>query len=587
MRFEEKIKKRFASEYGEIWKPVKGGIRAALVYPNTYSVGMSNLGFQTIYHILNQRDDVTCERVFLPDREEREKAGGREDFCRSIPSGRRLRTFDILAFSVSFELDYLHLVEILQKNKIHPLRNRRKYGRDPMVWIGGVALSINPEPLADFADVMFIGEAEEMILEVMDALAGNPVRDPAGFKRFSEACLGLEGVYFPHAYAFHYDSLGRVAKIEHDPDFPPRIKRRWAGDLDRLPAVSRVMTPDTELNDMFLIELSRGCGRHCRFCAAGYIYRPPRFRSLDGVMKSVREGLYYTDRIGLVGAAVSDYPRLADLVREIRACGARISVSSLRADSLIPELMSALAESGHKTISLAPEGGSRRMREIMNKGIDEQDILNACRMALGYRILNLKLYFMVGLPFEENEDIEALVDLVLKIKEIQRQAGREQGRIGGITVSLNSFVPKPHTPFQWFPMNKKDALTKKIGYIKKRLNGKGNMTVIQDLPKWSVIQGLLSRGDRRAGALLISVAGRSGNWAQALKEAGPDLAGSPFREREKDEIFPWDIVEPGCRREYLYREYQRSASGRLTPACPEDSACHRCGVCGGSEEGHG
>ncbi|MEK6775371.1 MAG: radical SAM protein [bacterium] len=587
MNLDEKRKKRLASEYGETWNPVKGGVRVALVYPNSYSVGMSNLGFQAIYHILNQRDDVTCERVFLPDREGREKAETREDLCRSFPSGRLLRTFDILAFSVSFELDYVHLVEILQKNKIPPLRSQREYGRDPMVWIGGVALSINPEPLADFADVMFIGEAEEMIQEAMDAIAGNPVRDREGFKLFSRACLGLEGVYFPHAYAFDYDSLGRVDRVEHDPDFPQRIRRRWIRDLDRMPTVSRVMTPDTELNDMFLVELDRGCGRHCRFCAAGYIYRPPRFRSLDGVMRSVREGLSHTDRIGLVGAAVSDYPRMSELVREIRSCGARISVSSLRADSLTPELMSALAESGHKTISLAPEGGSQRMREIINKGIEEKDILNACRMALGYRILNLRLYFMVGLPSEETVDIEAIADLVLKIREIQKQAGREQGRIGRITVSLNSFVPKPHTPFQWFPMNKKDALAKKIGYIKKRLHQKGNITVIQDLPKWSVIQGLLSRGDRRVSSLLVSVVSGGGNWAQALKESGEVLAGSPFRERERDEIFPWDIVEPGCRRDYLYQEYQRSASGRLTPACPEDLACHRCGVCGESEERHG
>lgn len=577
--------KRLASEYGEPWKAARDGLRVAVIYPNTYFVGMSNLGFQAVYHLLNQREDVTCERVFLPDREESEKAGARNRLFRSLESGRPLKSFDILAFSVSFELDYLHIVEILQGGNISPHRRERIYGQDPMIWIGGVGVSINPEPLGDLADLIFIGESEALLQEVLDVRIEFPVRNLEGFEAFCQKIRHLPGLYLPHAYTFHYDSKGRVTKIENQEGYPSRIKRRWVRDLDQVPTLSWIMTPHTELNDMFLVELDRGCGRHCRFCAAGYLYRPPRFRSIEGVMESVRKGLGQTDRIGLVGSAVSDYPWMVELVQEIRALDGKISVSSLRTDSVRPELMTALAQSGHKTLSLAPEGGSQRMREVINKGIDEQGILDACRMVFASHIPNLKLYFMVGLPYETEEDLEALVRLVLQIKEIQMECGRDQGRIGRITVSLNSFVPKPQTPFQWAPMNKKDALSKKIGYIKQNLRKKGNITVIHDLPKWSIIQGLMARGDRRIGTLLCSVIDKGGNWTQALKEWGDVARESAFRTRDKDEIFPWEIVDAGCRKEFLYEEYQRSSSGRFTKACPENLQCHRCGVCRETGEG--
>jgi len=580
MSIEEKKRKHPAPEYGEPWNPVPGALRVALIYPNTYWVGMSNLGFQTTYHLLNLRKDLSCERFFYPDREEREKVKKGGQVFRSLETGSLLNAFDLLAFSVSFELDYLHVVEILRAGKIPPLRESRIIGRDPMVWIGGIGVSINPEPLAEFSDLIFIGEGEEMLQEALDALIQSPVKDRQGFDRFCGSVRDCEGVYLPHAYTFHYNSRGAVTTMEHQPGFPSKIKRRWVRDLDLYPTVSRILTPDTELNDMFLIELDRGCGRHCRFCAAGYLYRPPRFRSVESVLQSVREGLIYTDRIGLVGTAVSDYPWMPELLAEIHSLGARLSISSLRADSVTPLLMGALARSGHKTVALAPEGGSQRLREIINKGITEKVILDACRMTFSSEILNLKLYFMVGLPFEEDEDLDALVALVLKIKEIQLQEGKKLGRIGRITVSLNCFVPKPHTPFQWCPMNKKGALSTKISYIKAHLRKEGNVTVIHDLPKWAIIQGLLSRGDRRISALLCSVAEKNGNWAQALKAFGKGLEDSTFRGREENERFPWDLVESGCRREFLYQEYERSASRRLTPSCPEDLDCRRCGVCG-------
>ncbi len=577
--FEEKRRSRLAAEYGERWNPIRGGLRVALVYPNTYPLGMSNLGFQTIYHLLNQRSDITCERVFLPDREAREKAGNRSDLYRSFESGSLLSSFDVLAFSVSFELDYVHLVEILVGGAIPPLRKERRLGRDPQVWIGGVAVTLNPEPTADFADLIFLGEGEELLPEVLDRIAGVSESSFPSTDEIFPLLRDLPGIYIPSAYPVYFDSQGRIERVEPAPGFPERISRRWIADLSRFPTVSRILTPETELNDMFLIELDRGCGRHCRFCAAGYLYRPPRHRKLPAVLESVRAGLTLSDRIGLVGTAVSDYPQMEGLLKSLRRQGARISVSSLRADSLTPGLLDALLESGHKTVTLAPEGGSRRMRDRMNKNLTEETILDAAKRVFAAGVLNLKLYFMVGLPFEEEPDIDAVVELVRKIRQIQLTEGRPRGRIGKITVSLNCFVPKPATPFQWFPMNKKDALTNKIGYIKKNLRREGNITVIHDLPKWAIIQGMFARGDRRLSALLLSVVRDQGNWSRTLRRDPLGAGDWPFRPRDREEIFPWDVVGEGCRRDYLFREYERAKAGSYTPPCPEDLRCGRCGVC--------
>ncbi len=576
---EEKRKRRLDAEYGEGWRPVSGGLRVGLVYPNKYAVGMSNLGFQTIYHLLNQRDDVTCERIFLPDPEDRAQHGDTHPLYVSLESATPLSTFDILAFSVSFEMDYLHVVTLLRAAKIPPRRVKRTYGRHPLVFLGGIGVSINPEPLADFADAIFIGEAEEVLGGAIDAFDGVPVRTASDFEAWVRRARCLGGVYFPHAYTFHYDRQGRVQRIEHAQGYPARVQRQWVRDLDRRPTVSRILTPETELNDMFLVELDRGCGRHCRFCAAGYLYRPPRFRSRTAVLASVRQGLGLSNRIGLVGTAVSDYPQVDRLCEELRGLGVRLSVSSLRADALSTSLLTALAESGHKTLALAPEAGSQRLRNVINKTLHEAQILEACTMVFASGIPNLKLYFMIGLPFEEEGDLAALVRLVRKVKAVQLDAARGRGRIGRITVSVNIFVPKPNTPFQWFAMNKKGALSKKISYIKKNLRQEGNIRVVHELPKWSLIQALLARGDRRLSSLLISVAHKSGNWSQALAEDPLGARQSAFRPRDGAEILPWDVVEAGCRKEFLLREWERSAAMRTTESCPENLKCKKCGVC--------
>jgi radical SAM superfamily enzyme YgiQ (UPF0313 family) len=577
---EERRKGRFASEYGEGWAPVPNGLRIALIYPNTYRVGMSNLGFQTIYHLLNQRNDVSCERIFLPDREKREKAGNSPKVHRSLESGSLLKDFDVLAFSVSFELDYIHLAEILTGARIPPLFCDRTAGRDPQVWIGGVGVTLNPEPLADFADLIFIGEAEELLPECLDALSPLSRRGLPPVEEMFPLLRDVEGLYFPTAYTPQYDPAGKLDRIEARDGYPERTRRRWIRDLDRFPTVSRILTPETELNDMFLVELDRGCGRHCRFCAAGYLYRPPRFRSLKAVLRSIGDGLALSDRIGLVGTAVSDYPRMDDLLGELGKKRARISVSSLRADSLTTGLIDTLVASGHKTLTLAPEGGSQKMRDRMNKQLSEETILGACNLVLASGIPNLRLYFMVGLPFEEETDIEAIVALVKKIRKIQLAAGKARGRIGRITVDVNCFVPKPTTPFQWVPMNKKDALSHKIGYIKKNLRREGNISVLHDLPKWAIIQGILSRGDRRLSSVLLSVVKSKGNWSQVLRQDRLGVKEWPFRTRDQKELFPWDVVEAGCRKRYLWQEYNRAASGSSTLPCPEDLDCRRCGVCG-------
>ncbi len=578
---EEKRKRRLDAEYGEAWRPVSVGLRVGLVYPNTYAVGMSNLGFQTVYHLLNQRDDVSCERIFLPDPEDLAQYGDTAGLYVSLESATPLLAFDILAFSVSFEMDYLHVVAMLRAAKIPPLRAKRSHRRHPLVILGGIGSSINPEPLADFVDVIFIGEAEEVLGPVMDALGGRPVRTAADFQAWARDVRSVAGVYFPHAYTFHYDGQGRVRGIEPAQGYPARVARQWVRNLDRWPTVSRILTPETELNDMFLVELDRGCGRHCRFCAAGYLYRPPRFRTRAAVLACAREGLALSKRIGLVGTAVSDYPDIDRLCEELRDLGARLSVSSLRADALSAVLIKSLAASGHKTLALAPEAGSQRLRNVINKNLDEAQILAACNTVFASGIANLKLYFMIGLPYEEEGDLVALVALVHKVRAIQLEAAQDSGRIGRITVSVNVFIPKPHTPFQWFAMNKRGALSKKISYIKKNLRQEGNIRVVHELPKWSLIQGLLARGDRRLSSLLISVAEKNGNWSQALSEDPLRVNRWPSRPRDSDELFPWDVLDTGCRKEFLYAEWERSGALTSTAPCPEDLKCKKCGVCDG------
>ena len=543
MRWEiiAEAKRILEREEGTIRKDWGGKLPIALIYPNTYYVGMSNLGLQTIYRLLNKRADVVCERVFW-------SADGEQPI--SLESQRPLADFAALAFSVSFEMDYFNVVDVLRRAGIPPLAEERDESH-PLILAGGAAITANPLPLAPLCDALVIGEGEVVVPPLVETLLEGLGE---GRDELLEALARIPGVYVP----------------SQRPARP--VRRQWTRDLDAHPTTSAVLTPDTEFGDMYLMEIARGCGRGCRFCLAGYSYRPPRERSLEALLRQAEEGLKRRDRIGLVSAAVSDHSRIGELVTGLRAMGARLSVSSLRVDPLPEALVRALAESGTRTLTMAPEAGSERLRVLINKNVSQDDLMRAAELAARYRFAQLKLYFMIGLPTETDEDMRAIVELVLAArKRFPRR----------ITVNITPFVPKAHTPFQWVAMAPVEILKKRLNYIEQALRPKG-IAVRSESPARAAVQGVLARGDERVGRALVSMERRSlAAWRKALRRHGLD-ATDYLRERSLDEPLPWTVVDAGVSQAYLRRELERAWAGRPTTPCPP-AGCVACGVCENSK----
>ncbi|HUK99875.1 MAG TPA: TIGR03960 family B12-binding radical SAM protein [Nitrospirota bacterium] len=571
-RFEEKIDILLSAELGAVRKTHGAEVEIALAYPNTYHLGMSNLGIHQVYSILNRRADSVCERVFLPSEEDREEFFKTGMNLSTLESKRQLKDFDILAFSVSFEQDYPNIIEMLNLSGI-PLDKKTRTVDDPLVIFGGACSFFNPEPLTDFFDVVIVGEGEEVLEEFIDSYKENRGKGRLALLR---SLCRIPGVYVPEFYEVAYDEDGMIKeRIIVDSFAPKRIIKRIVKNIDAAPAATAILTPHTEFSNMYLAEITRGCGRHCRFCMAGYIYLPPRHLDIDHAREQAIKGENLCKKIGLVGSALSDYPSINDFCSSLRG---DISVSSLRADSVSKLLIQCLAKSGHKTISIAPEAGSERLRKVINKGITENDILQAAGQSFSAGIPNLKLYFMIGLPTERQEDLIAIIDLAEKIHNVQLKHARPSGKIGRITLSVNSFVPKPFTPFQWQPMEDIIILNKKLRVLAKAVKKIGNMHMIHDLPKWEYIQALLSRGDRRVGKLLRAAHAQQGDWKKAAKGLGMNIPFYVYRQRTFDEILPWDFIDIGVRKEYLKEEYSRALDEKYTPPCSVGS-CKSCGVC--------
>ena len=536
-------------ESGAIRKDHGGRIKIALVYPNTYPVGMSNLGFQSVYRLFNAIDHVVCERAFLP------RTGPFfSTYLKTVETGQPLHYFDIVAFSISFENDYPNLISILSGAKI-PLLAEKRSDDHPLIMAGGVACFLNPEPIASFIDLFIIGEAEAVLSRFFE------VYDPADDKKelLKNLAGSVPGVYVPSLYEVCYDENGLAEKHEAIiNDIPEKISRSYVEDLSEITTTTTVITPDTSFGNTFLIETGRGCPHGCRFCSAGYVYRPPRFRSLSQLSANLEEGMAVSDRIGLVGAAITDLPDLKALCDRVTDEKIRVSFSSLRADKLSPEVISVLQKSKVKTATIAPDAGSERMRKVIKKGISEADILSATRKLVAAGILNLKLYFMIGLPTETDDDIRAIVELCLKIKQVFLSVSRIKKRMGTITVSINPFVPKPFTPFQWAAMDDINTLKAKIKSITNRLKSVANIRVIAEKPRQAYVQALLSRGDRRVSEILLKHHQNRLNWAMTLKDIRIDTDFYVVRERSTAEILPWEFIDHGVSSEMLLREYKKA-----------------------------
>jgi len=518
----EKARRRLSREQGAVVKDWGGRLPVALVYPNSYYLGMSNLGIHALYKLLNSYDKVVAERAFW-------EADSQPPV--SLESQRPLSDFAVIAFSVSYELDYFNVARILKASGI-PLYAAERGRRHPLVIAGGPCITANPMPLSPFFDSLGIGEAEPIVPDMLPIIAEG-IRGERG--ELLKSLAALAGVYVPQ----------HPAKT---------VARQWAKNLDDFPVASVVLTPDTELGDLYLIEVERGCNWGCRFCLTGQAFSPMRYRSLESIIAQAEEGLKHRKRLGLVGAAVSDHPQIEELMTSLSRMGAELSVSSLRMAPLSGVVLRELARGGAKTVALAPEAGSQRLRRMIKKGITEEDILMAMRRVAGEGIKQVKLYFMLGLPSETDKDIEEIINLSLECKRIldRHQPGSR------LTLNIAPFVPKAGTPFQWLPMARPAVLNKRLSLLKKGLMPRG-IKVKAESPAWSQVQGVLARGDARLAKVLADIEEISlSGWRKAVAKHDIDIDFYAHQRWDIRQKLPWDTIDLGTKAGHLELELNRA-----------------------------
>jgi radical SAM superfamily enzyme YgiQ (UPF0313 family) len=572
---EARARARRAQEEYRFAKKQDAPVRVCLVFPNRYALAMGNLGFQVVYEIFDRADGVVCERAFLPEEDENVPRGG----LRSLESGRRVADFDIVAFSISFETDYLNLLPLFERIGL-PVRWSERGAGSPLVMAGGPAVFLNPEPIADFFDLFLIGEAEEMLPEFLDLY----LRHGSGPREvlLGEVAERLCGAYVPRYYEPVFAGAEQVDLLHRGPG-SPRVERRLVWDLNRFPTTSRVLSDEAVFGDMVMVEASRGCQWGCRFCAAGFMYRPIRTRDPQALAEAAAEGHRSRNTIGLVGAEMASLPGVDRLAEEAAARGGRLSPSSLKADCVTPALAAALASGGTRSVTVAPEAGSERMRRVINKNLSEADILRAADLLVGEGVQSLKLYFMVGLPTETDEDVRAIGDLAVRVRERLSEGSR--GRVGTVTASINPFVPKPWTPFQWDPMEALPRLRSKLAGLQKDFGRVPNLRFDVESPREAYLQTLLSRGDRRVSCFLEAVHAAAGDWWRTIRGWQRDGIGvlpSPDdyvrRVYGESERLPWDFIDHRISKRYLWVERRKALAARQTAPC-DTATCTSCAAC--------
>jgi len=567
----DRLQELYKDEDSRVTVNPHAGQKVAIVYPNTYFVGMSNLGLHIIYEEINLRNDSVCERIFLPEKKELEAYDKTKTPLMSVETQRPMHQFDVVAFDVTFEMDYFHIPLMLRHGRV-PIMGKDRTEFDPIVIAGGPCATFNPEPFADFIDAFIIGEGEGIVSRVLDIIRDGKME---GLDRHAilRQLADVSGVYVPSLYVPIYNEDGEFKGYDIAEGVPKTIKRYF--EMLTSGGETVVATNYTEFGAMYIIEVARGCGRHCRFCMAGYCFRVPRVRPLDILKEGVERAEKLGKKVGLMGAAISDYPEVDELVNYIRSKDMRYSCASLRADSLTQAVVDGLADSGQKTITIAPETGSERLRRVINKGISEEHLQNAATLSAKSGIQHMRLYIMIGLPTETNEDIEAIVGLAERTQAHMEKVGCK----GRLTLSINPFIPKPFTPFQWMAMDNQKAVEKKLQYIKKALQKNRRIEVLVESPKEAYIQGVLARGDRRLGAVIAACAADRGSksFKSEMKAAGLDMDDMNYRERSFDEFLPWSHLDMGMDEGYLEMEWKRSIDEAYTPPCTQ--GCKRCGVC--------
>lgn len=571
-----------ASEIGTIRKKWKDRLAVALLYANAYPVAISNLGFQLVYSLLNAREEVVCERFVYPE-------PGRP--LRSLESSRPLGDFPLVFASISFEHDYPRLAAMLAAAGIEPLagaRKRKVTPGSPLVVLGGVGVFLNPEPLAAFADLMVIGEAEPVLPQLLEQLAGYGDCDRE--ELLARVAATVPGCYAPGFTAFTYSGRGEVVDMTTREGLHLPVSRVMVPKA-AVAGHSTLLSPEAELG-MYMVELGRGCSRGCRFCAAGFIYRPPRLWDGSAIVRALEQRPESADRVGLLGMEMAESATVDEIARWLQSQGCALSFSSLRADRITDQTLSLLAASSLKSVAIAADGSSERLRTLINKGLGEQDLLEAAERLVAAGIFHLKLYVMIGLPTESRGDLDELVGLVDRLQARILPVGRARGRLSELTLSINCFVPKPWTPFQYCSFGGLApeeaeaarggealvALKEKIRYLRRMLSKKANLHLKFDTPDQAFEQAVYSRADRRIGPALLEVGLGRASLRQALARRGLDPWIWAVRPRGGEERMCWEVVDHGLKPGYLFQEWQRALDGRVTAAC-DPGHCHRCGVC--------